>query len=260
MGNLTSVEFDKGLFFVYNDNGEGLIYSPLQGKFFTADGDAQLIVTEYISSSNRTTHEFHGVLLELSMLDRKKEPEVPKNILYRPTALMLSLSDLCNLRCTYCYAEAGNTSKVLSWDVIVQAIDKMFANAIETKNNNVEICFHGTGETLVLWKTFKRAVQYALSHKSDLIEITFSLVTNGTLLNGEKVKFLAENDFIITLSMDGVQSVQDKQRPAANGNGSYADVVKGIKLLVDFDIRFIVRSTITGENIDLMPDFVKSMC
>ena len=49
MENLSSNQFDKNLFYVHNNNGEGIIYSPIQGKFFTADGDAQSVVDEYIN-------------------------------------------------------------------------------------------------------------------------------------------------------------------------------------------------------------------
>lgn len=259
MENLSSIQFDKNLFYVHNNNGEGIIYSPIQGKFFTADGDAQSVVDEYINGENKTNQEFYDALMQAGMWEEKEEPEAPEKMLYKPTTIMLSLSNLCNLRCVYCYAEAGNSTRVLSWGFITQAIQAMFNNAIDTKAQKVELFFHGTGETLVLWKTFKDSVQYALSHKPDSIEILFSVVTNGTLLDSEKVEFLARNDFAVTLSMDGVQSIQDKQRPSANGKGSYADVVKGIRLLVDSDIPFIVRPTVTGESVELMSDFVQ-MC
>jgi len=256
MENLSSVELSKGVFYVFNEHGEGLIYSPLQGKFFSADGDSQSIVNDFISSGKPSQHEFYTILSDSELLAGKREPEKPEKTIYRPTALMLSLSNQCNLRCVYCYANAGNSSKILSWNLITKSIDTMFTNAIETNKENIEVCFHGTGETLVRWETFRKTVNYVLSKKPEAIRVDFSLVTNGTLLDDERIKFLVANNFIITLSMDGTQPVQDKQRPSADGKGSYDDVIKGMKLLVDAKIDFIVRSTITSENIDLMSEFV----
>ncbi|MBN1875184.1 MAG: radical SAM protein [Anaerolineae bacterium] len=257
METLSWIEIHRNVFFVFDNFGKGLVYAPLLGKIFSADGESQSVVHEYVDSKNPSKHAFHKVLAEAGMLNQADEPEIPEKTPYNPTKVMLSLSNLCNLRCVYCYAETGTSSQILPWRIITQTIDQIFNNAIEYNIDNVEICFHGTGETLVQWNTFRKTVDYALSVKPSFIETNFALVTNGTLIDYEKAIFLADHNFFVSVSMDGVQSIQNKQRPFANGRGSYEEVVKGIKALVNAEVPFVVRSTITGENLEYMPEFIR---
>lgn len=251
-------EVHKNVFFITNDQGEGVIYSPLQGKFFSADSESQEIVREYIEMGAPKDHYFQNVLDEAEISITQENPETPKNFPYKPTGIMLSLSNLCNLRCVYCYAEAGRIQpKTLAENVINQSIKKIFEYAVETNEKTVEIAFHGTGETLVKWNDFVKAVSFSKSIKPEQVEIEFSLVTNGTLLDVDKATFLANHSFFVSLSMDGIQTVQDKQRPTASGKGSFDNVINGIKALVRADVAFVVRSTITGDNINDMPEFVQ---
>ncbi|MBK9781897.1 MAG: hypothetical protein IPP55_17940 [Anaerolineales bacterium] len=142
-------EIHKNVFFIIRNQDEGLIYSPLQGKFFSADGEAQETVKEYIADNTSNDYFFQSVLDEAGISRTQENPETPQKFPYKPTGVMLSLSNLCNLRCVYCYAEAGRIQpKALEENTIRQSI-KSFEFAIETNENSVEIAFHGTGETLV---------------------------------------------------------------------------------------------------------------
>lgn len=47
---------------------------------------------------------------------------------------------------------------------------------------------------------------------------TFSITTNGTLLNEERIKFLWSHNIPILLSIDGAKETQDNQRPALGKN------------------------------------------
>jgi uncharacterized protein len=257
MKTISWKEIYKNIFFVFDDSGKGLIYAPLLGKVFSADEESQSVVYEYTTSKYPAEHIFHNVLAEAGMLDQEDAPMVPIITSYNPTRVMLSLSNMCNLRCIYCYAETGIQPQILSWETITKIINQVFDNAIDSDIDNVEICFHGTGETLVQWNTFCETVNYALSVKPDSIEVNFALVTNGTLLDHERARFLADHGFFVTLSMDGIQPIQDKQRPFANGKGSYKRVIKGIESLVHMEVPFVVRSTITGENLEFMSDFIR---
>jgi uncharacterized protein len=87
--------------------------------------------------------------------------------------------------------------------------------------------------------------------------ISFSLVTNGTLIDDEKARFLKKHNFSVVLSMDGIEEVQNTLRPKANGAGSFNDVLAGMKALVENEVSFAVRTTVTGLNQDTMLEFLK---
>jgi len=258
MGNLLSwKEIRKNVFFIYNNSSEGIVYSPLQGKFFSADGDCIDVVNDYIKLGNPVDHEFHNTLDEAELLTPVIEPEVIRGKPYQPSEVMISLSNSCNLRCIYCYAETGSEIKTLPWASIVQTISQLFKYAVEFNRKTVEITFHGTGETFVKWETLVKTVDLALSIKPKNVDVDFSIVTNGTLVNTERANFLAKHNFFITLSIDGLSEIQNRQRPKANGDGSFDDSINGLKLLLKAGIRVAIRSTITGDNQREMPEFVR---
>jgi uncharacterized protein len=250
-------EIARNIFLVYNDFSEGVVFSPLQGKFFSSDGDALDVVNEYIRLGNPDNHIFHDVLNEAGFLVHVDEPLSVVEKLYQPTEVMISLSNSCNLRCVYCYAETGGKSQTLSWKNIVQTISQLFRYAVEFQRETVEICFHGTGETFVKWNVLVKAVNLAKTIKPQNIDLDFSVVTNGTLINDKRAVFLAENNFFVTLSLDGLEDIQNLQRPKINGKGSFDDAITGLKALLNAGVQVGIRTTVTGDNQETMPDFVK---
>ena len=80
----------------------------------------------------------------------------------KPTAVTLFLTTACNLRCTYCYASAGDTpTRVMPMEVAQRGIDFVIANALELGRPAIEIAYHGGGEPSVNWKTLTGSYDYA---------------------------------------------------------------------------------------------------
>ena len=239
------------------EKGElGIVYAPLLGKFFSVDDDGIALVKEYIANPEEG-NEFFQYLLENDFLQEAAIPQGRVGEKYGPTELYLSLTSGCNLACRYCYARAGENTRRLSWERIEASIEQLYRYAKEKGEDEIEITFHGTGEATVEWKTLVKTVEYALHTLPEDWKIYFSLVTNGVLLNEERVRFLKQHEFSITVSMDGLERVQNLQRPFRNGNGTFHAVTEGVRLLVKHEVEFGVRTTITGENQGEMVEFVK---
>lgn len=239
------------------EKGEiGIVYAPLLGKFFSVDADGISLVKEYLANPEEG-NEFYQYLLENEFFQEVALPQGRIGEKYGPTELYLSLTSGCNLACRYCYARAGENSRRLSWERIEVSINQLYRYAKENEENEVEITFHGTGEATVEWKTLVKTVEYALQTLPKDWKLYFSLVTNGVLLSEEKVQFLKQHEFSITVSMDGLERVQNLQRPYRDGRGTFPAVVEGIRLLVKYGVEFGVRTTITGENQEEMVEFVK---
>jgi uncharacterized protein len=43
--------------------------------------------------------------------------------------------------------------------------------------------------------------------------VTFSITTNGTLLTEDDAAFFEQHGFAVTISLDGLRAVHDRQRP-----------------------------------------------
>lgn len=170
-----------------------------------------------------------------------KERENPINDLHNVDRIMLCVSNDCNLRCKYCYAQGGSYGvprSIMNIDTAKQFIDfcdKYF-------NNIKKIVFFG-GEPMLNPKV----IEYVCKHitriftgKNQCIPI-FSIITNGTMLTSHIINIIKEYISEITVSIDGPAFIHDKNRVYENGNGSYAKAVRfieEIKKIKDLDIQY----------------------
>jgi radical SAM protein with 4Fe4S-binding SPASM domain len=76
----------------------------------------------------------------------------------------------------------------------------------------VRILFIG-GEPLLEFPLIRRAVAYVEQARPHGTTVRYHIVTNGTLLREEQADFLADNDFKVGLSFDGVPAAQDLRGP-----------------------------------------------
>ena len=165
---------------------------------------------------------------------------VPKILPLTPlplSTMVLNVTNQCNLACAYCYeygedkivqTDNGRQPKWMSEETARASVDFMLAESGRTAH----LTFFG-GETLMNFKVLQTTVNYAKSRAAEVGKlIDFSLTTNATLLKPETIEFLAENDFGVTISIDGPADLQDKFRVFHNGAGSYALVEPKIKDLI----------------------------
>ena len=255
MESLSWKEVVPDVYIIWNSPSEGVVYSPLHGIMFSANREGMDIIDNYLEGGGDHNHPFHTVLRDRGILESVDQPMGSPMHPFSTWDVMLSISEECNLRCIYCYASGGESHLVLPWESITQTIRYLFRFA-DQYDNEIEICFHGTGEALVRWETLVKIVDYALSICPSDVDVVFSLVTNGTLIDEERARFLAAHDFFVSVSMDGLQVVQDLQRPKADGTGSFEAVVRGLSNMKVAGVRFMMRCTITGSNVTEIPDFV----
>ena len=71
----------------------------------------------------------------------------------------------------------------------------------------IGITFYG-GEPLMNMKTIKYAVRYINQFYKE--NVYYMLTTNGLLLNDANIKFLAENEIGLAISIDGPQKEHDR--------------------------------------------------
>lgn len=140
--------------------------------------------------------------------------------------LLLQVTQNCNLRCNYCvysgsYKNRVHTNKRMDFETAKRAVD--FYSRHNKNLQNVRISFYG-GEPLLEMDLLKKVTAYS-QKVFDGRDLRFNLTTNATLLDEEKVAFLAENNFDILISLDGPGSVHDKGRVFAEGNKGTFDVI-----------------------------------
>ena len=169
-------------------------------------------------------------------------PEEIKEMVLRDglQQVTLSITEDCNLRCRYCvYSDVYTLSrkrsdKMMDFKTAKKALDWYVALYLEGREYNPvrspAICFYG-GEPLLNFDLIKKCVQYVKTTWPDM-DFTFSMTTNGTLLNKEKEDFLKEHRFNISISIDGPKEDHDRNRVYPDGSGTHTDVMKNVRRMV----------------------------
>jgi len=156
---------------------------------------------------------------------------------YPLQALVLNVTNQCNLACTYCYefgadkiATPAGKPKYMSLETAKSSVDFLLKSA--AVREAVHITFFG-GETLMNFRLLRDVVLYADEAAAAAGKrITYSLTTNATLLTDEIIAFLSDHAIGVTVSMDGPPELQDARRVYKNGKGSYAVMEPRLRKLI----------------------------
>lgn len=132
----------------------------------------------------------------------------------------------CNQKCIYCQAKSPDAKKS---DMDVKTAGKMLEFVFRAESPAISIEFQG-GEPLLNWDTVKFVVAEAgrLNKEYEKRDLKISLVSNLTMMDEEKLKFLHENGVSICTSLDGPKGVHDSNRKLLGGGGTYDKVVEWI--------------------------------
>ena len=173
-------------------------------------------------------------------------------------AVCLNIIHSCNLRCKYCFADEGeyNGHKgVMDLETAKKALEYVVRRS--GPRRNVEVDLFG-GEPTMIWDTVKEIIAYARENEEKWNKnIRFTMTTNATLLDEEKMDFIDKEMGNIILSLDGRPEVNDKVRIRIDGKGSHDQILPKIKQMVekrDKSKHFCVRGTFTAENLDFFKD------
>lgn len=161
--------------------------------------------------------------------------------------LQWHLSENCNLKCLHCYQENHKPIQ-LDFDKLV-IIYKQFKELLNKKKMKGHINITG-GEPLCNSYLFK--LLDLIKEDSDLI--SFSILTNGTLIN-EKIakKIKSYNPLYVQVSLEGGKKTNDYIR----GKGTYKKIAEGIVNLRKENIFTSISFTATSLNYKEFPKVVR---
>lgn len=117
----------------------------------------------------------------------------------------------CNETCVYCHASRADMTATHT-DMTPEIADRTVEAIFKTTNPSVTIEFQG-GEPLVAFDVVKRIVERARQvNETAGKHLEFTMVSNLSLLDDEKLEYLVANKVQICTSIDGPEHLHDKQR------------------------------------------------
>ena len=150
--------------------------------------------------------------------------------------LTLIVTQGCNIRCKYCvysgqYENSREHNNInMDFDTAKKAL-LLYFGYVKKKKMKIplfvpEISFYG-GEPLVNFELIRQSVEFIKIIYDGKVD--YNITTNACLLDDEKIKFFAENKFILSISLNGNKNEHDRLRVFANGEGTYEYAMSAIK-------------------------------
>ena len=158
----------------------------------------------------------------------------------------------CNLNCHYCYyleKEGFNPNQnvlLMSDDILERYIIQHLEAATEPV---VLFSWHGGEPGLAGIEFYRKAVSFQKKHKLPGKKILNGMQTNGTLLHEEWCSFLAEENFMVGISMDGPEKMHDQFRRTKTQDPTFKSVLHGLKLLQKYQISTEVLCVVNAINV-----------
>lgn len=148
-------------------------------------------------------------------------------------SLTINVTQICNLKCTYCAAGGDGTYGSAQTKINVEKTLPQLKFFLERvpEGGRFNITFLG-GEPLLYPDGIQEIGNYVrLMTAGRKVQVSFSIVTNGTLINEKTLAVLKSLKANVTVSVDGPAETNDKSRPSKDGRSSTALVVEGVQQL-----------------------------
>lgn len=174
------------------------------------------------------------------------------SVLHSAKTFIIELTEECNFRCRYCvfdeenHQERNHSETSVSIECAKNQLERFYKR---TDGEDAYVIFYG-GEPLLEFGKIKELVSFGNKISHGVFK--YSLTTNGVLLTRDKVDFLLQNDFLITVSIDGPQEIHDEMRISKNGKGTHKIIEENLRrVFVEkksfFLKNIIINCTISSE-------------
>ena len=152
----------------------------------------------------------------------------------------------CNLTCKHCYSISADKDFPGELNT-----DEVFTVMDDLKAFKVPVLILSGGEPLL------RPDIFEISHRAKAMGFYVGLSSNGTLINEENIRQIAEVGYdYVGISIDGIKQTHDYFR---RKEGAFEEALNGIRLCHDNGIKIGMRFTITTDNAHELPQLLELM-
>ena len=180
----------------------------------------------------------------LQYLHRGGSQPRPERAAARGPVVIWNLIRRCNLTCQHCYSTSANKDFAgeLSTDEVFAVMDDLAAFG-------VPVLILSGGEPLLRPDIFR------IGKRARDMGFYVGLSSNGTLINAENVRQLADTGFdYVGISLDGIGATHDRFRRL---DGSFDLALRGMRLAHQAGMKVGVRYTMTEDNAHDLPSLLQ---
>lgn len=183
--------------------------------------------------------------------------------------VQLVLSNRCNFRCEYCFeglgatplsetiyanstperlaAQASPSNRTMCKEEAERYLTEVIRMAKAAGNISLAVQFFG-GEPLINWKTIRHILDHFGRGETHGIDISYSIITNGSLITDEVAQTFRAFDVPVVVSYD---SPKGSARPLTGGRNSHEVIQRGLDMLHKYGNRTVLNSVLGEATFDL---------
>lgn len=243
---------DHSRFHLFSMDGTHILIGHKGGLYQIDEAAFDLLNGKRVSPLNKKR-----LIDEFAMIESLEgNDNIPKPVPERKVrALCLNVTRDCNMSCTYCFTRRQKTtsshSPFMNISTAKKAIQFLVQNSLDRAP--LQIDFFG-GEPLLNFEVVRKTVAFAKKISKDMgRKMTFTLTTNGSLLDEKIGAFLDREGFQVILSLDGVPEIHNAHRPFRGGSPSWDEVFWRIeRFLRKRNYKnYYIRGTFTHQSLNI---------
>jgi uncharacterized protein len=168
----------------------------------------------------------------------------------------------CNLRCTYCFylGRSALYPETRVHRMSEAVLERMVQSYMATRQPAYSFGWQGGEPTLMGVDFFRKVTEFQQKYGAAGSRVSNGLQTNGTLITEELAEHLARYHFLVGVSLDGPQPVHDRFRRSPGGQGSHAEVLKGISRLREHRVEFNILTLVSRSNVAQPKEIYRYLC
>src|SRR5579884_3730265 len=172
----------------------------------------------------------------------------------RITSLLIKpASAVCNLDCSYCFyldREADPYKSLPARRMSMDTLERMVDTWLFYSYPNSTFAFQGGEPTLAGLPFFEKLVEFQKQYGRNGQNVSNALQTNATLIDDNWAKLFKEYNWLLGVSIDGPEEINDLYRYNKQGRGTWKRVVQSIETLQKHGVEFNCLCVLSQANVD----------
>ncbi|MGA9628105.1 MAG: anaerobic sulfatase maturase [Bryobacteraceae bacterium] len=166
--------------------------------------------------------------------------------------LIKPASAVCNLDCAYCFyldRQADPYHALPARRMSLETLERLVDTYLFYSYPHSVFAFQGGEPTLAGLRFFTKLVEFEKQYGRDGQTVANSLQTNALLLDQNWCDLFRAYDWLLGVSLDGPEAVNDLYRVDKQGRGSWKRVIQSVELLQKNNLEFNILCVLSQANV-----------
>jgi len=166
--------------------------------------------------------------------------------------LIKPVSAVCNLDCAYCFyldREADPCRALPARRMTLETLERLVDTYLFYSYPASTFAFQGGEPTLAGLPFFEKLIDFQKRYGRGQ-SVSNALQTNGVLLDDEWCGLLREYNWLVGVSLDGPEEINDLHRYNKDGHGTWKNVIRGVEALQKHKVEFNILCVVSRANVE----------